>query len=80
MGAVSSTGREALDEMRRLLGVLREHADTPLAPQPGLDQLDALVEQVRGAGLRDAADAHRGRRRRSARARSSPSTGSCRRR
>ena len=52
MGAVSSTGREALDEMRRLLGVLREHTDTPLAPQPGLDQLDALVEQVRGAGLR----------------------------
>ena len=51
MAAVSGTGREALDEMRRLLGVLREHADTPLAPQPGLDQLDALVEQVRGAGL-----------------------------
>jgi signal transduction histidine kinase len=53
MGAVSSTGREALEEMRRLLGVLREdeRADTPLGPQPGVDALDGLLEQVRGAGL-----------------------------
>jgi signal transduction histidine kinase len=53
MGAVSRTGREALDEMRRLLGVLRadEHADTPFTPQPGIDALDGLLEQVRGAGL-----------------------------
>jgi signal transduction histidine kinase len=51
MEAVSSTGREALEEMRRLLGVLREDADTPLAPQPGIDALEALVEQIRGAGL-----------------------------
>jgi signal transduction histidine kinase len=53
MGAVSSTGREALEEMRRLLGVLREdgRADTPLTPQPGIDALDGLLEQVRGAGL-----------------------------
>jgi len=51
MAAVAGTGREALEEMRRLLGVLREDAGTPLAPQPGLDQLDALVDQVRGAGL-----------------------------
>jgi signal transduction histidine kinase len=48
----SRTGREALTEMRRLLGVLRE--DEPggtRAPQPGIDQLDALVEQVRAAGM-----------------------------
>jgi signal transduction histidine kinase len=53
MGSVSRTGREALDEMRRLLGVLRdeEDADTPLTPQPGIDALDGLLEQVRGAGL-----------------------------
>jgi signal transduction histidine kinase len=53
MGAVSSTGREALEEMRRLLGVLRddEQADALLAPQPGIAALDGLLEQVRGAGL-----------------------------
>ncbi|MCW2983787.1 MAG: two-component sensor histidine kinase, partial [Conexibacter sp.] len=48
----SRTGREALTEMRRLLGVLRE--DEPAgqrAPQPGIDQLDVLVEQVRAAGV-----------------------------
>jgi signal transduction histidine kinase len=53
MGAVSSTGRDALEEMRRLLGVLRdgEQADTPLTPQPDIDALDGLLEQVRAAGL-----------------------------
>jgi signal transduction histidine kinase len=53
MSAVSSTGREALDDMRRLLGVLRddERADTPLSPQPGIEALDGLLEQVRAAGL-----------------------------
>ena len=36
MGAVSSTGREALDEMRRLLGVLREHDGRRRSPRsPG---------------------------------------------
>ena len=53
MGAVSGTGREALQEMRRLLGVLRDERDddTPLGPQPGIDALDGLLEQVRSAGL-----------------------------
>jgi signal transduction histidine kinase len=53
MGAVSGTGREALEEMRRLLGVLRDDRDdeTPLGPQPGIDALDGLLEQVRRAGL-----------------------------
>jgi signal transduction histidine kinase len=48
----SRTGREALAEMRRLLGVLREEqgAANP-DPQPGIRQIDALVEQVRAAGL-----------------------------
>jgi signal transduction histidine kinase len=50
--AVEETGRQALGEMRRLLGILRgdEH-EARLAPQPGIADLDALVEQVRGAGL-----------------------------
>ena len=49
---IETTGRETVDEMRRLLGVLRR-ADDPqaLAPQPGLAALDTLVEQVREAGL-----------------------------
>ena len=50
--AVQQTGRQALVELRRLLGVLRAH-DTQASrdPQPGLDDLDALAQQVRDAGL-----------------------------
>ncbi|GAA2859662.1 sensor histidine kinase [Streptosporangium fragile] len=52
MRAVSLTGRRALAEMRRLVGVLRA-GDAPqeYTPQPGLSQLDDLVAQVRGSGL-----------------------------
>ena len=52
-GSIEASGREALVELRRLLGVLRT-ADEQLAvgPQPGLDSLESLLEQVRGAGLR----------------------------
>jgi len=51
--AIERTGRTALEEMRRSLGVLRRtDADAPLAPQPGLDNLDALVAQARDSGLR----------------------------
>jgi signal transduction histidine kinase len=51
-GSIEANGREALTELRRLLGVLRT-ADEQLAigPQPGLDSLQSLVEQVREAGL-----------------------------
>jgi len=49
---ISSTGREALTELRRLLGVLRsEDSETERTPQPGLAQLGSLVEQVRSAGV-----------------------------
>jgi signal transduction histidine kinase len=52
LGSIETTGRQALVEMRRLLGVLRRtDADLSLAPQPGLDDLDELIGQVREAGL-----------------------------
>jgi signal transduction histidine kinase len=51
---ISSTGRLALAEMRRLLGVLRT-GDTreggEYVPQPDVEQIEDLVEQVRSAGL-----------------------------
>jgi signal transduction histidine kinase len=51
--AVQETGRRALVEMKRLVGVLREDdEEIGLAPQPGLADIERLVEQVRGAGLR----------------------------
>jgi signal transduction histidine kinase len=50
--AVEQAGREALAEMRLLLGALRDAGpDVDLAPQPSLDSLDALLEKVRLAGL-----------------------------
>ena len=52
MQTASRTGRQALNEMRRLLGVLREEqSPRELAPQPGIDEIDQLIEQVRSAGL-----------------------------
>jgi signal transduction histidine kinase len=49
---VESTGREALSEMRRMIGVLRGADGAPdLTPPPTLAQLDRLVETVRAAGL-----------------------------
>jgi signal transduction histidine kinase len=52
---IEHSGRQALTEMRRLLGVLRESGEsgdeTGLAPQPGVGELAALAESVREAGL-----------------------------
>jgi signal transduction histidine kinase len=52
LSGVEQAGRAALAEMRRLLGALHDDGqDVELAPQPGLENLDALVEKVRRAGL-----------------------------
>ena len=52
LGSIETTGRQALVELRRLLGLLRHSERQPeLAPQPSLRQLDDLIEQVREAGL-----------------------------
>ena len=47
--AIASTGRQALTEMRRLVGILGTGNDG--APMPRLSEVDTLVDQVRGAGL-----------------------------
>ncbi len=50
--AIESTGREALDELRRLLGVLRsEDAGSSLAPQPSLRHLRSLTRRTTASGL-----------------------------
>jgi signal transduction histidine kinase len=50
--AVQATGRQALTEMSRLVGLLRDDDDpNRLAPQPGLADLEVLVAQMRDAGL-----------------------------
>ena len=52
MGAVEAAGRQALDELRHLLGVLRpDGVRDDLGPQPGMADLPELVEQTRQAGL-----------------------------
>jgi signal transduction histidine kinase len=49
---VEQAGRTALAEMRRLLGAMRRDGDgVELGPQPGLDGLESLLEDVRRAGL-----------------------------
>jgi signal transduction histidine kinase len=50
--AVEETGREALSEIRRVLGVLRAYEDPrALAPQPGVSQLERLIDQRRRRGV-----------------------------
>jgi signal transduction histidine kinase len=47
--SIETAARRALSDLRRVLGVLNEGAE--YAPQPGLDRLDELIEQVRATGL-----------------------------
>ena len=53
---LADTGRQAMSELRRVLGVLREDQgheedERPLGPQPGIRDLDPLLARVRAAGL-----------------------------
>ena len=51
---IEETGRQALVEMRRMLGVLRsadDHPEAPRAPQPGMDSLASLIGEVRDGGV-----------------------------
>lgn len=52
--AISETGRDAMVQLRRMLGVLRENEsapDAPREPQPSLAELPALIARARGSGL-----------------------------
>lgn len=52
LAAIEGTARQAMAEMRRLLGVLRATGDAlELAPQPGLGQVERLVSDVRSTGI-----------------------------
>ena len=52
LATIAGTGRQALEEMRRLLGLLRSaDSGSEYVPQPGVEQLPDLLEQVRSAGL-----------------------------
>jgi len=50
--AVESTGRATLAELRGLLGVLADDDGPDLTPQPGLDQIESLIDRVTAAGLK----------------------------
>lgn len=49
--AIQDTGRQALADLRRMLGLVREGDPLALAPRPSLEQLDPLLDQVRAAGV-----------------------------
>src|SRR6202043_4042868 len=51
LNSIERSAREALAEMRRLVGILHDNEGLALAPPPGLSSLGALVENLRAAGL-----------------------------
>ena len=64
LASIETAGRQGLAEMRRLLGLLTSPQDSTVSPQPGLGDLPALVDRLRGAGMPvDVDDARRAGRR-----------------
>jgi signal transduction histidine kinase len=51
LAVIGEVARTTLTELRRVVGVLRDDQAAPLSPQPGLDQLPLLVDEVERAGL-----------------------------
>ena len=51
LNQIELTGRQTLQEMRRMLGLLRSDDTVDFTPQPGLAQVDALAERMAGSGL-----------------------------
>lgn len=53
LASIKDTSKNALDEVRAVLGVLRSDgaSDAPLVPEPGLDRLPALVAGIRGVDV-----------------------------
>lgn len=48
---IERSSREALADMRRLVGVLREGEEAGTEPMPGIDDIDRLAEEIHGAGV-----------------------------
>jgi signal transduction histidine kinase len=51
LAAIEAASHDALEELRTILGVLRDPDGAPLEPAPGLTNIDGLVQQARGSGL-----------------------------
>lgn len=51
LATIENVGRSALDEMRRMVGMLRQDAGSPPAPQPALADIATLVERIQDAGV-----------------------------
>jgi len=50
--AIRTASRDALDEVRGVLGILRGDGEAPVRPEPGIDDIAALVEETRRSGAR----------------------------
>ena len=51
LAAIKELSKQTLDELRSTVGVLRDDDEVPLAPTPGLDQVDTLIDNARNAGV-----------------------------